>query len=564
MELNTDPLKPFAAGFQVMDRILARAGLAPRDLGAVEFMEAFAAVPATFRRRALVEDSRVNASGGHLAMGHPMGASGAILVATLLAEMERRDVEWGLAVAHAVSGVGAAVLLQRTAADRAGGAAVRGAGQTYAWYVVGVLMFAYVVSFVDRLILGLLVQPIKADLGISDTQIGLLAGVGFALFYTVMGVPLARLADRSNRKWLIVCGVSLWSAATAASAFASSFEGLLVARIGVGVGEATLTPAATSMITDYFPRDRVARALGVYSTGVYLGAGVALLAGGLVVRAVSRDGALQMAGLGSFNTWQLAFLLAALPGVLVVALMMTVREPPRTEHAGAPAGAASGAASLRDLLQFLGGHRRLLAAHCVGYGALGTAVTAWLVWAPEMLRRSFGIPIGEAAFVYGALLVSLGTAGPFLGGWWAQRAVARGHADAEIRVSMIATLVLSPLVIAAPLMPSVAITAVLLAPVVLLLAVPQGLASAVLQLISPNRLRGQVLSSFMLVAVLLAYLIGPTSVPLIATQVFGSDQELDRALALLCGVLIPIAAVALALARKPYRALMVAGGRPSR
>jgi acetyl-CoA acetyltransferase len=115
MELNTDPLQPFAAGFQVMDRILARAGLAPRDLGVVEFMEAFAAVPATFRRRGLVDDSRVNASGGHLAMGHPMGASGAILVATLLAEMERRDVEWGLAVAHAVSGVGAAVLLQRVA-----------------------------------------------------------------------------------------------------------------------------------------------------------------------------------------------------------------------------------------------------------------------------------------------------------------------------------------------------------------------------------------------------------------------------------------------------------------
>ena len=273
---------------------------------------------------------------------------------------------------------------------------------------------------------------------------------------------------------------------------------------------------------------------------------------------------LQLAGLGSFNTWQLAFLLAAAPGALVVALMMTVREPPRTEHTGVAAGAASGAASLRDLLQFLGAHRRLLAAHCVGYGALGTAVTAWLVWAPEMLRRSFGIPIGEAAFVYGALLVSLGTAGPFLGGWWAQRAAARGHADAEIRVSMIATVLLSPLVIAAPLMPSVAITAVMLAPVVLLLAVPQGLASAVLQLISPNRLRGQVLSSFMLVAVLLAYLIGPTSVPLIATRIFGSDQELDRALALLCGVLIPMAAIALALARKPYRALMVAGGRTSR
>jgi acetyl-CoA acetyltransferase family protein len=113
-EVNTDPLRPFEAGLGAMQRLLQRAGLAARDLGAIEYMEAFAAVPATFRRRALVDDARVNASGGHLAMGHPMGASGAILVTTLLAEMERRDVEWGIAVAHAVSGVGAAVLLQRT------------------------------------------------------------------------------------------------------------------------------------------------------------------------------------------------------------------------------------------------------------------------------------------------------------------------------------------------------------------------------------------------------------------------------------------------------------------
>jgi MFS family permease len=426
-------------------------------------------------------------------------------------------------------------------------------------------MFAYVVSFVDRLILGLLVQPLKADLGISDTQVGLLAGIGFALFYTVMGVPLARLADRSNRKWLIVAGVALWSAATAASAFATSFAWLLLARVAVGVGEATLAPAASSMIADYFPRDRVARALGVYSTGVYLGAGVALLAGSLVVAAVTRGGPLLLAGLGTFNTWQLAFLLAALPGVLVVALMLTVREPPRLEHSGAGPGAAGVAApSLRDLRRFLLANRRLLGAHCVGYGALGTAVTAWLVWAPEMLRRAHGIPISEAAFVYGVLLVTLGTAGPFLGGWWSQRLAARGYADAEIRVSMIATLLLTPLVIAAPLMPSLAVTATVLAPVVLLLAVPQGLAATVLQLIAPNRLRGQVLSSFMLVAVLLAYLIGPTAVPLIATRIFGSDQALDRALALLCGLLIPLAAVAFAIAARPYREVMVAGGRLSR
>jgi MFS family permease len=178
-----------------------------------------------------------------------------------------------------------------------------------------------------------------------------------------------------------------------------------------------------------------------------------------------------------------------------------------------------------------------------------------------MLRRAYDVPIAEAALVYGSLLVTLGTLGPFVGGWWAQRATARGHADAEVRVSLQAALALVPLAALAPLAPSLAVASVALAPLVLLLAVPQGLAATVLQLVSPNRLRGQVLSSFMLVAVLLAYLIGPTSVPLLAKWVFGSEQELDRALSLLCGVLIPTAAVALAVARKPFGALMAASGR---
>jgi MFS family permease len=454
------------------------------------------------------------------------------------------------------------MLIEKSAAPvRATTSRSRGFAPAYAWYVVGIMMFAYVVSFVDRLILGLLVQPIKADLGVSDTQIGLLAGVGFALFYTVMGVPLARLADSTNRKWLIIAGITLWSAMTAASAFATTFTGLLVARIGVGVGEATLTPAATSMIVDYFSRDRVARALGVYSMGVYLGAGVALLAGSLVVKAVTGTGPVTIGGLGTFNAWQLAFLLAALPGALAVALMLTVREPARREHSGALAVATEAAPPLRELLQFILRNRRLLGAHCFGYGALGTAVTAYLVWAPEMLRRSYGVPIAQAALVYGGLLVTLGTLGPYLGGWLAQRDAARGHADAELRVSVIATALLAPLLVVAPLMPNLALAAIALAPVVLLLALPQGLAPAVLQLVAPNRLRGQVLSSFILIAVLSAYVVGPTAVPLLAVHVFGSDQELDRAMALLCGVLVPLGSLSLAYARRPYRELMIAGGR---
>lgn len=430
----------------------------------------------------------------------------------------------------------------------------------YAWYVVGVLMFAYVVSFIDRLILGLLIQPIKQSLQVSDTEMGLLAGIGFALFYTVMGVPLARLADSGNRKWLIIAGASLWTLMTAASSLADSYTDLLITRIGVGVGEATLTPAAMSMIADYFTRDRVSRAIGTYSIGVYLGAGLALLGGSAVVQAISgmdlSDGVFR-----SFAPWQLAFLAAAVPGILVVLSMLTVREPPRQELSGGATAARSEAPPLREVFAFMGANKRLLVGHFIGYGLVGTAVTAYLVWAPEMLRRSFDIPIGTAGFAYGMLLVTLGALGPFVGGWWSQRCAAQGEPDAEIAVSIRALVWLAPFAVIGPLMPTLTGAVVMLAPVVFLLSMPQGLAPAVLQLVAPNRMRGQVLSAFVLCAVIFAYSIGPTAVPLAAGRIFGDEDALDKGMALVGAICVPFGALALAWARRPFGEAMRAGGR---
>ena len=429
----------------------------------------------------------------------------------------------------------------------------------FAWYVVGVLMFAYVVSFIDRLILGLLVQPIKSSLQVSDTEIGLLAGIGFALFYTVMGVPLARLADSGNRKLLIIVGASLWTAMTAASAFASTYAQLFIARIGVGVGEATLTPAAMSIIADYFTRDRVSRAIGVYSIGVYLGAGLALLGGSALVQAIA-DADLANTPLANFAPWQLTFLAAAIPGVLVVILMLTVREPPRQELA-AKAGDTRKELPLREVMQFIAGNKRLLISHFVGYGLIGTAVTAYLIWTPEMLRRSYDVSIGVAGGIYGVLLVTFGAIGPFVGGWWAQRSAASGKDDAEIGVSLKAMLLLTPLVVVGPLMPTLIGATIMLAPIVFLLSLPQGLAPAVLQLIAPNRMRGQVLSMFVLCAVIFAYTLGPTVVPLAARYVFDDVDALGPAMALVGGVCVPVGAVALAFARSPFAEMMRTGGR---
>jgi MFS family permease len=169
----------------------------------------------------------------------------------------------------------------------------------YAWYVVFVLMVCYTLSFIDRQILSLLVAPIKRDLGISDTKIGLLQGLAFALFYTLLGFPLGWIADRYSRRNLVAAGVFFWSLMTALCSLAASFSSLFLARMGVGVGEATLGPSAFSLISDYFPKERLGGALSVYSMGIFIGSGLALIVGGTVVSAVQEMPAVTLPVIGA-------------------------------------------------------------------------------------------------------------------------------------------------------------------------------------------------------------------------------------------------------------------------
>src|ERR1700722_17060952 len=197
----------------------------------------------------------------------------------------------------------------------------------YAWYVVGVLTLLYAFSFIDHQIFSLLVGPLRRDLHIGDTRISLLMGFSFALFYTFFGIPLGRLADIYSRRLIIAAGLVLWCG------FATTFETMVLLRRGVGVGEAALSPAAYSLITDYFPRDRLATAVSVYSMGIYVGSGMAYLLGGLVVAYASTQVMWNIPPLGAVHPWQIIFLLVGLPGMAVAPLLFTVREP--AVHRGA-------------------------------------------------------------------------------------------------------------------------------------------------------------------------------------------------------------------------------------
>lgn len=207
---------------------------------------------------------------------------------------------------------------------------------TYAWYALFVFVLVYILNFIDRQILSILVGDIKRDLEVSDAQIGFLYGTAFAVFYALFGIPLGRLADSWYRGRLMAMGLALWSSMTAVSGFANSFGMLAAARIGVGIGEASASPAAYSMISDYFPKERRATALSIYSSGLYIGGGLSLPIGGFVVsrwEAAFPDAAAAPLGL---EGWQAAFIAVGLPGLLLALWVLSLREPLRGASDGLP------------------------------------------------------------------------------------------------------------------------------------------------------------------------------------------------------------------------------------
>ncbi len=298
----------------------------------------------------------------------------------------------------------------------------------YAWYVLGVLTLVYIFSFLDRQILSLLVAPIRRDLHISDTQISLLSGFSFAIFYVAFGIPLGRVADSRNRSKLITIGFASWSLFTGACGLAGNFVQLALMRMGVGVGEATLSPAAYSLITDYFPPRRRAIAQGIYNMGIYVGSGIALVLGGVVTGIVAKRPDYVVPLLGAMRSWQVVFLVIGGIGVLVVPVMFTVREPVR-QHVG-----ASGAVSipLARVAAYVRGNLATYGCHNVGIAMLSFSSYGISAWMPTYIIRNFHWTAAHIGVTMGVRTAIFGSIGVVGGGYIADRMAARGHKDAYI------------------------------------------------------------------------------------------------------------------------------------
>ena len=405
------------------------------------------------------------------------------------------------------------------------------------WYVVFVLTLAYTCSFIDRQILTLLIEPIRRDLHVSDTQVSLLGGLAFTIFYTTLGMPLARLADQSPRRNLMAVGLGFWTLMTWVCGAAKGFWGLFAGRVGVGVGEAALSPAAFSLLSDYFPPHRLARAISVYSTGVYFGGGLALMIGGSVIRAVSSAPSIQLPVLGEIYAWQFTFFVVGAIGLPILLLMFTIREPQRRGLKAVTAEARalekpSGWPALRAFLRL---NLRTVVCHIAAFSLYGIAIGSYQFWSPTFMMRSHGWAAPRAGFTIGALMFVFGTAGVFCGGWFADRLAVGGRRDAILRTARIGMACGLPFIIATPLVGDERLATFGLGLAIFFLAFPQGLPAAALQVMTPNPLRAQMSSIYFFIGSLIASGIGPMLPAMLTDYVFKEPVMLRYSVSIVAG-----------------------------
>jgi len=420
-----------------------------------------------------------------------------------------------------------------------------------AWWAVAVLTFTYIVSFVDRTILGLLIEPIKVDLSLNDTQMGWLAGPAFGVFYAVMGLPLGWLADRISRRGLIAVGAALWCAATAACGLAGSFLQLFIARISVGVGEAALSPAAMSIISDSFPKERRAAPIGVYAAAAAVGAGLAMIVGGTVIQLVSHRNVFVLPLVGEVERWQAAFILVGVGGLVLLPLLATILEPVRRNEL-----AVAGTTGAARIDRFIRQHADFMVRHYVAVSFYSVVVYAVLVWVPVHFIRVHGWSAGETGLRYGIVLLLFGGAGTVLGGMLSAYLGKRGVAQPAIWITVVGMAVAGPLLAAAGLANDGWSSLTWYAPALLFMTLPGGTAIQVVQEAVPNRLRGQASALYYLSTSIVGNTLGPLSVGMLTDYVYGDPLRIGSALAILAIVIAPLTSLLALSTRAPFARLV--------
>jgi MFS family permease len=422
----------------------------------------------------------------------------------------------------------------------------------YAWYVVAVLMLAYISSFIDRQVLALLVAPIKRDFHVTDTQISLLIGFSFAIFYTFLGIPIGRMADSKSRKLIIIIGITVWSFMTAICGLANTYWALFFARMGVGVGEAALSPAAYSMITDLFPKNKLGTAMGIYNVGVFLGSGLSILLVALIIKLVQVEGMWTLPIVGEIHPWQTVFFMVGLPGLIIVLLIWaTVKEPVRQNTNQEKITNA-------EIKAHFTKNKAAILSIYFGIACMAMATYGATSWTPTSLMRSYGMKQSEAGIIFGLMVTIFSTGGVIAGGRYADylsnKGIINGRLLVGVRgmtISAILSIILMTLIFITTT-PPLPMTLVLCAMFCFFSSFPYAAATAALQEIVPSSMRGIFSAFYLFVVNLLGLGVGPMLAALINDNIFKTENTLMLSMTIGMTIASIISAIVLKNGLKPF------------
>ena len=388
------------------------------------------------------------------------------------------------------------------------------------WYLVSLLMIVQIVSYIDRFLPSLLVPGLKADLHLSDFQVGLLLGPAFAIFYVAVGLPFGWAADRFSRRGVLAFGIAVWCAMTAAASLASSFLPLFAARLGVGFGEAAVAPCAVSLIGDAFTPTRRAKPISLYMAGSFVGAGSAFLFGGPLVHAIQHAPPF----IAGMRPWQTAFLVVGAPGLLLSLLMLTIREPARADVTST--AAASVGAALRYIQQRWRAFGALFVASA-GAVTLG-ALSFWNV---ALFQRTWGWNVGQVGVATGLMFFTAGPLGAVASVWLSRRGIARGRSDATLRTLLCGLIIAAPGLTLFPLAPSAPLALVGMFVGFLGNSIATTAGPVSLTLLAPGQIRGKATAVYYLVISLVGQFLGPPPVGWMVDR-FGHPAALRYAMSI--------------------------------
>lgn len=417
-----------------------------------------------------------------------------------------------------------------------------------AWTATFVLALASMFAQFDRVVFNLNVEPIKTAFSLDDTKFAILQGIAFGLFYVLCAIPIGRLVDRYQRRIVLSVSLAFFSIASMCSGLVKGFGQMFVSRMGVGVGEASITPCGLSMLSDLFPPNKLGRAISLFLISAPLGVGLGFIAGGKLI------GELNLYAQGNalpfgLAPWQFSFLLVSLPGLLLVPFAFLLPEPVRKGPG------SQSPLSIKQVVDVLKVRKHALVFLFSGFSMQAIMNFAYNIWTPALFARVYGWSSAEIGLAFGLIMVTFGVSGVYFAGWLSDKLAQKGETDSHLRISAYAAIGFGICGCLAPQMPSAWMALCLLAPAMFLISMPVPCVGIALQLILPNRARGQISGLYFTINGLMGLAVGPLIIGIMNDFVFTGPGDIRYSLSVVIGICAPLMCGLLLKALKPYREL---------